>query len=385
MSSSKRGLNFTVEEDIQLCHVYLDISQCPINGINQKKDALWERIAVIYNEGKSEERSRSGGSLQSRFSDLCLPVSKLRGHIRQIEYQNPSGASESYIFKKAKESLLDDSTYKKKKFQFDHVWPILKNAEKWLDNAAMTVPKPRRRKESSEGSQSGSRTSRTSDTLSFSVDLNADGDEQEYINDEVASHDRPMGTRMAKMKRKATDEKKKNYEKIMADNQAIKELLEKSMMERSSFASKFDHYTSSKLDIQRQREENKIMLTNLDSITDPTDREFLKMRKAEVMQRRARESQSQGSPPTTFGYGNFSNLNQFQSGSEATFHSGNFGSPLQFSSGFGGSGGSGGVPHAGGSSGFGTSSGGGVPQYNESGGFGTSDGYGGSDANLPEY
>ncbi|XP_040374628.1 uncharacterized protein LOC112200366 [Rosa chinensis] len=62
-----------------------------------------------------------------------------------------------------------------------------------------------------------------------------------------------------------------------------------------------------------------------------------------------------------------------------------FGSPLQFSSGFGGSGGSGGVPHAGGSSGFGTSSGGGVPQYNESGGFGTSDGYGGSDANLPEY
>lgn len=78
------------------------------------------------------------------------------------------------------------------------------------------------------------------------------------------------------------------------------------------------------------------MLTSLDSITDPTDREFLKMRKIEVMQRRAREAQLQGSPPMTFGYGNFSNLNQFQGGSQATFHYGNFGGPLQCSSGFGG-------------------------------------------------
>ena len=60
----------------------------------------------------------------------------------------------------------------------------------------------------------------------------------------------------------------------MKDNNAIKELLEKSLQDRTSFASKFELYTSNKLDIARQREENKIMFTNLDSITDSIDREF---------------------------------------------------------------------------------------------------------------
>lgn len=97
MSSSKRGPAYTIDEDLQLCHIYLDVSQCPIIGVNQKNHALWERVAVAYNEGKDEERIRTGMSLQSRFSDLCSAVSKLRGHIRQIEHQNPSGASEEWI------------------------------------------------------------------------------------------------------------------------------------------------------------------------------------------------------------------------------------------------------------------------------------------------
>ena len=283
--------------------------------------------------------------------------------------------------KKAKESLQDDPTFKRKKFQFDHVWPILKNAEKWLDNAAPHAAKPRRRKESSEGSQTDSRTTETSENPSFFVDLNADEDEQEYINDELVSQERPIGTKMAKMRRKAVEEKKKGYEKIIADNQAIKELLQKNMLEKSSFASKMEQYTSNKLNIQRQRDEDKIMLTSLDSITDPMDREFLKMRKTEIMQRKAREAQSQGMPPT-FGYGNFNNLNQFQSGSEATFHSGNFGSTFPF--GFRGTDGYGGASHTGGSSQFDTS-GELVPEVNQSGRFGRNDGYDGTDANLPEY
>ncbi|KAM5572164.1 hypothetical protein ABKV19_012298, partial [Rosa sericea] len=54
-----------------------------------------------------------------------------------------------------------------------------------------------------------------------------------------------------------------------------------------------EEYASQKLAIQRQREESKIMLTSLDSITDPEGREYLRMKKAEIMERRARESQLQ--------------------------------------------------------------------------------------------
>ena len=80
MSTSKRGPAYTIDEDLQLC----------------------ERIAAIYNVGKVGERIRTGMSLQSRFSDLCTPVTKLRGHVRHIEYQNPSGPSDEYIVSIAK-------------------------------------------------------------------------------------------------------------------------------------------------------------------------------------------------------------------------------------------------------------------------------------------
>ena len=76
------------------------------------------------------------------------------------------------------------------------------------------------------------------------------------------------------------------------------------MSDRSSFSAKHEQYVATKLEIQRQREESKIMLTSLDSIADPKDREYFEMRKNEIRQRKARESQQRQSS-TTFGYENF--------------------------------------------------------------------------------
>lgn len=52
------------------------------------------------------------------------------------------------------------------------------------------------------------------------------------------------------------------------------------------------------------------MFTNLDSVSDPTYREYFRMRKVEMIEIRNRESQLQ-QLCGIFGYGNFSNLNQF--------------------------------------------------------------------------
>ncbi|XP_031273172.1 uncharacterized protein LOC116131648 [Pistacia vera] len=46
---------------------------------------------------------------------------------------NPSGASEQDIMIQAKMLLAQDKSYKKG-FRFDHVWPILKDIEKFIDN-----------------------------------------------------------------------------------------------------------------------------------------------------------------------------------------------------------------------------------------------------------
>lgn len=91
------------------------------------------------------------------------------------------------------------------------------------------------------------------------------------------------------------------------------------------------------------------------------------------MEIRTRKFQLQQSPGILC-YGNFSNSNQFEGGSQATFNSDNFGSPIQFPSGFGGNSEYGGVCH-----------------YGENGGSGASGGHGSnarsdrSDDSLPEY
>ena len=98
------------------------------------------------------------------------------------------------------------------------------------------------------------------------------------------------------------------------------------MLERNSaFTVKHEQYSSQILAIQREREENKIMLTSLDTITDPEGREYLRSRKAEIMERRARQSRQ---PPVASGFGNFNNINQFQGGSQGPFNSRNFASPF---------------------------------------------------------
>ena len=53
MSSSgnrniSRGKSFSIEEDIILCNAWIEISQDPIHGNNQKKDKLWSRISEVF-------------------------------------------------------------------------------------------------------------------------------------------------------------------------------------------------------------------------------------------------------------------------------------------------------------------------------------------------
>ncbi|KAL6140868.1 hypothetical protein ACLB2K_059160 [Fragaria x ananassa] len=141
--------------------IYLEISQDPIDGVNQKKDKVWVRITELWNQDKDENQTRSSKSLQSRFVDLTYGVSKFRGDVRQVEDDNPSGANEKDICAKAKQILLDDSNFTKKKLQFDHVWHILKDAEKWADTGRSST-RPRQRNDSSEGYESASRTLQSS-------------------------------------------------------------------------------------------------------------------------------------------------------------------------------------------------------------------------------
>ena len=100
MALQYRSSSYTNEEDLHLCHVYLDICQNPIIEISQSKYQFWTRIEYDYNNSQSEftiTQPRSKRSLQCRMQVIITAVGKLRRCIRQIENLNPSSASEQDI------------------------------------------------------------------------------------------------------------------------------------------------------------------------------------------------------------------------------------------------------------------------------------------------
>ena len=95
--TSIRTSSYSIQEDVRLCQVYLDISQNPIIGINQSKDQFWARGESAYHSREFSSQPRPRRSLQTRMTTILAAVSKLRGCINQIENQNPSGASQEDI------------------------------------------------------------------------------------------------------------------------------------------------------------------------------------------------------------------------------------------------------------------------------------------------
>lgn len=79
---------------------------------------------------------------------------------------------------------------------FDHVWPILKDAEKWLD----PLRKETTKRHHSDGYQAGSPISAPPGTQS-STDLNAGEDFQPEVSSNVDSSGRPTGIKKEKMRR----------------------------------------------------------------------------------------------------------------------------------------------------------------------------------------
>ena len=99
--TSNHSLSYFIEEDMHLCHVYLDVSQNPIIRINQSKDQFGSRVETEYEKSEIfSHQPRPRKSLQNRMSTIISAVFKLRWCVNQIENKNPSGASEQDIVRK---------------------------------------------------------------------------------------------------------------------------------------------------------------------------------------------------------------------------------------------------------------------------------------------
>ncbi|XP_019158426.1 PREDICTED: interaptin-like [Ipomoea nil] len=198
-------------------------------------------------------------------------VSKLRGCIRQIENMNPSGASEEDILDRAKDLMSQDAKFQKG-FRFDHIWPILKDLEK------------------------------------FSATPNRD-QSPDQVNENNNASERPTGRNKEKKKKQLNKESKEFLKSIQVENEQIKKMFENhqdilqknievQLLKAQTEAKKVELAERQEANKERReekrecREENKILRINLDSITDPMVRASIRNEQLQIVAKRANEQTS---------------------------------------------------------------------------------------------
>ncbi|OUZ99451.1 hypothetical protein BVC80_1801g29 [Macleaya cordata] len=278
-----RSKSFSHEEDIIICEAYLDISQDPIAGKNQTKDKLWERVSVLYHKRRNksdDDPIRTPKSLKCRYHTISTAINKFRGCIRQVESRHQSGASELDIINNAKILFAQDPK-EKRGFLYYHVWPILKDTEKFGD-----IPNSHQF-EFSEGSQTGTQAFASPNTPS-SVDLSVDDNEQTPVETPSESSCRPIGRKKEKMRKRLASDNSQVLASMLEDNRAILETLKRGEMKRDERFVQMDKDSAMryqlmmiqaennyhKLDLQRERQEKEFMEKDLNSINDPIEREY---------------------------------------------------------------------------------------------------------------
>ncbi|KAF4149472.1 putative Myb/SANT-like DNA-binding domain-containing protein [Phytophthora infestans] len=92
--SKKKGRNFIAAEDLNLAASWLDVSQVPAVGDEQKRDAFWSKVheEFVGRSGATPSHEQRGvHSLQTRWCNLQAACNKFAGCYAAIVAGNESG------------------------------------------------------------------------------------------------------------------------------------------------------------------------------------------------------------------------------------------------------------------------------------------------------
>lgn len=130
-----RSKNFTKEDQIALCHAWLDVSEDPVVGNDQGGADFWAKVSFAFNQALMdlghEDRCREAGSIQIHWRDtLQKAVNKFCGSYSKAKQVEKSGYTEQDYIELALR-IYSDSTPKQHQFKLLHCWHILRNKPKW--------------------------------------------------------------------------------------------------------------------------------------------------------------------------------------------------------------------------------------------------------------
>jgi hypothetical protein len=88
---SKRGSNYTQEEDIQLCKSWIGIGYDSSVGTDQSGKTYWERITAHYHSFRDFPSDRTSNSLEHRCGIIVKDCMRFQGYYEEVERRHPSG------------------------------------------------------------------------------------------------------------------------------------------------------------------------------------------------------------------------------------------------------------------------------------------------------
>lgn len=133
-----RGFGFTSKEDIAVVRAWLNVSEDPVVGSDQKASQFYERVAEIYNDRlkPSHCSTRNALSLRRRFDCIkanCVRFSACYSAVKRLK---PTGVSYSDIirlatasFNKVKVAHPSDNTGRT--FRFLEAWEVVNGHPKF--------------------------------------------------------------------------------------------------------------------------------------------------------------------------------------------------------------------------------------------------------------
>ncbi|KAF8715417.1 hypothetical protein HU200_027064 [Digitaria exilis] len=143
---SKRGTNYSHDEDIQLCKSWLNISSDPVTGTDQFGKTYWERIAQDFHQNVYSERKTT--SLEHRCGVILRDTMKFHGYFEEVQRRRPSGVPEQEHLIEAQARYAKKS--EGKSFPFIHCWLVVRHSEKF---EALEMNKRPGKSRGSNGSQ----------------------------------------------------------------------------------------------------------------------------------------------------------------------------------------------------------------------------------------
>ena len=161
-------------------------------------------------------------------------------------------------------------------FKFDHVWPILKGIEKFANNntnASRTFQEEGRNATSSPSFSIDLESSPSPGMNSFDLNMNS-----EETTSSLSP--RPMGMKKAKKKLQSEEQ----FKQMMEQNDKLIKAITKGTSERNEIQRQ-------KVKVAKMKEENKILFTDLSSITDPACRMYIENERKRILKKRTQTNQ----------------------------------------------------------------------------------------------